>query len=189
MHDHERRARRGIKSHLCAKIRKLWRLGFTIQKAVVFRSRTESAAFAEETRLILYYGRGALTNQTDGGDGPSNPSLATRAKIRAGRLGYVANEATRNRQRLAALGRKHSAATKRKISTAHKQIKKPWAINSRPNLGNGFLGRKWSARHRANFIKARTGHPVSAETRQKISNTKRGIKNGNDSSKVRHVLT
>ena len=50
------------------------------------RFTTEADAFAEEIRLIKYYGRadlglGPLTNLTDGGEGGMNPSVETRRKI------------------------------------------------------------------------------------------------------------
>ena len=174
MHEHEKRARRGIDSHLCSKIRKLWRLGFPVQKAVVFRSRDERAAFSEEIRLIAYYGRASLTNQTDGGDGPAGMALHARERIAASRRGKVASEATRNRQRLAKLGTHRTAKTKRKIAATQRTIKKPWAVNSRPNLGSGFAGHRWTPEHRAKFLAKRIGHTVTQETRNKISKAKLG---------------
>ena len=174
VHEHERRAKAGIKSHLCHKIRKLWRLGFTVQKTIVFRARDEQAAFAEEKRLIAYYGRANLTNQTDGGDGPCGMSAEARARIAASRRGKVSSEATRNRQRMAKLGTHRSEETKRRIAAKQRAIEKPWAVNSGANLGAGFAGHKWSAEHRAKFLAKRIGHRVSQETRNKISKSKLG---------------
>lgn len=174
MHAHEKRAARGIVSPVCAKIRKLWRLGGAVRCVVVYTAPDEQAAFAEERRLIAYYGRANLTNQTDGGDGPSNPSQRVRLLISAARRGRVASEATRNRQRLAKLGTKQSAETKAKISATQRGAKHPWAAQSGANLGSGFAGHKWSAEHRAKFLAKRCGHSVSAETRAKISKSKKG---------------
>ena len=173
MHQHEIHARAGKKSHTCDKIRKIWKAGQQITKAIVFSSPEESAAFAEEIRLIAYYGRGTLTNKTDGGDGVRNLAQESRERIAASRRGKIASEATRNRQRLAKLGARHTPETKAKIAAKQRTIKKPWARKSGANLGSGFAGKKWSAEHRAKFIAARIGHKVSKATRRKISRSKK----------------
>ena len=174
MWQHEINARAGRRSHLCAKLRKMQARGQQVKRVMVFLSPNEAEAFAEEKRLIAYYGRENLTNQTDGGEGPSNPTAETRAKIAASRRGVIASEATRNRQRLAHLGKHHTEATKARISARQRGTVKPWAKESRSNLGNGFKGRKWSAAQRAKFSVTRAGHPVSASTRKKISEAKKG---------------
>jgi hypothetical protein len=112
MFQHEYHAKAGRLSHLCAKIRKMRAENREIVKAIVFSTESEAEAFHEETRLIKYYGRQNLTNQTDGGDGPSNPSAETRAKIAAARRGIIASEATRNRLRLSHLGKRHTKKPK-----------------------------------------------------------------------------
>jgi hypothetical protein len=174
MYQHESRAARGIKTHVCAKIRKLARLGLLIQKAIVLRTEDEGAAFEEEKRLIALYGRHTLTNQTDGGEGPCNPSAEVRGRIAAARRGIIASEATRKLLSLAHIGKRHTAATRARIAAKQRTIKKPWAVNSKVNLGSGFQGRQWSAQHRANFSAKRLGHVVTPATRAKISASKRG---------------
>ncbi len=174
---HIQRAKRGIASHFYNKLRKLWSEGFQHQAVIVFETLFEDHAFQEEKRLISYYGRDCLTNQTDGGDGPSNPSEEVRSKISKANLGKIASEATRNRQRLSHLGLKHTEETKARISEKQKTIKKPWASAlAKQNLIKmcaGLRGRKWSPEQREKFKKSRTGHLVSQETRDKISQTKK----------------
>jgi hypothetical protein len=79
----------------------------------------ESEAFKAEKFLIEYYGRadlklGCLRNLTDGGEGPSNPSIITRNKIRKAMMG---NSRT--------LGRKHSEESIRRMRVV-KKIPHPW---------------------------------------------------------------
>lgn len=171
---HRQRARRGVKTYTCAKIRKLWSAGYDFTPHIVFHTETEEEAFSEERRLIALYGRENLTNLTDGGDGPSNPTQETRAKIAAARKGVRATEETRRKLRDSHLGNRHTPETRSKIAAKQRTIKKPWAITSSTNLGDGFKGKTWSDEHRAKFKAARTGHQVSQETRDKISNSKKG---------------
>lgn len=124
---HETRARLGDMSHRCCKIRQIWARGGSIQRATVFETDDEAEAFAEEKRRIALHGREALTNKTDGGDGPSNPSPDVRARIAAGRRGCIASEHTRELQRKAKLGTHRSAETKAKISRAQRGRKRPHA--------------------------------------------------------------
>lgn len=173
VHNHEQKARRGVSSHVCHKIRKIQNRGGKVMKAIVYRTEDEAQAYREEMRRIALYGRDSLTNQTDGGEGPNNPSQETREKIAAGRRGFKISEETRERLRLSHLGKSQSDETKTKISTKQKTIKKPWAKNTVSNLGDGFKGRKWSDEHKERFRLARLGHEVSQETRDKISQTKR----------------
>lgn len=171
---HRHRARRGVKTYTCAKIRKLWSAGCDFTSHIVFHTETEEEAFSEERRLIALYGRENLTNLTDGGDGPSNPTQETREKMAAAHRGRKASEETRQRLREAHLGLQQTPETRAKIAATQRTIKKPWAITSGSNLGEGFKGRQWSDEHRARFKAARTGHQVSQETRDKISNSKKG---------------
>jgi hypothetical protein len=173
VHSHEQKARRGVSSYVCHKIRKIQSQGGKVMKTIVFKTPDESEAYREEMRRIALYGRDNLTNQTDGGEGPSNPSRETRAKIAAARRGIKVSEETRQRLRASHLGLRQSEETKTKISAKQKTIKKPWAKDSVKNLGSGFKGRKWSDEHREKFRLARLGHEVSQETRDKISQTKR----------------
>lgn len=177
LHAHEQRAKRGFHSAVCCKIRKLTSLGISIQKTIVFSSRSERIAFAEEVRLIAFYGRENLKNQTDGGDGLTDPSAEIRAKISAKLRGKVASAATRLRQSLAKIGTHRTAMTKTKIAATMRGSKHPWAVAvCLANIASGkagFKGRKWSKAHRRKFRLARLGHVVTQETRNKISKSKK----------------
>lgn len=177
MHAHRSKAKAGNLAHVYCKIRKLWRRGLDYTAEVVFTSRDEGKAFAEEIRLIALYGRKALTNKTDGGDGVRNLCADGRERIAASRRGKVASVETRERQRRAALGRVVSAATREKIAASSKGTKKPWAravaLRNLPKMSG--VGRLWTEEHRQKFRAARLGHPVSQETRDKISASKRAL--------------
>ena len=68
---------------------KLSRLGLAVEVRIVEGGLDEREAFdLERQRIALWRADGAdLTNKTDGGEGPSNPSPETRAKMRAAKLG------------------------------------------------------------------------------------------------------
>jgi DNA-binding XRE family transcriptional regulator len=81
---HEAEARKGVNSHKCNIIRKIWREGGEVIKTKVYEGLSEEEAFEYERMLIAAYGRKNLVNLTDGGEGASGhiPSDETRAKIR-----------------------------------------------------------------------------------------------------------
>jgi hypothetical protein len=174
MRQHEVKAKRGCYTKVCRKIRELWNIGHLIFPVVVFETENEKEAFQEEIRRIALYGRENLTNETDGGDGPSNPSEDVRRRIALGRTGIKISEKTRERLRVSHLGKRQTKATRKKISKAMTGTKHPWAKNSTVNLGEGFKGHKWSEEHRRKFLEKRKGHAVTQETRDKISQSKKG---------------
>ena len=179
MHNHEQRARRGCMSHRACKIRQIWARGGAISKVVVFDTTDEQAAFSEEIRLIAFYGREALTNKTDGGDGPSNPAPEVRAKIAAGRRGYIASPKTRELQRLAKLGTHRTPETKAKIAASLRGRKNPSASLPRSEeykraMSIACAGKVNSPETRSRISASKMGHLVSEETRSRISTTKKG---------------
>lgn len=174
MNCHESKARWGIQSKVCNKIRSIHASGGTVLKSVVFRTPSESEAFQEEKSRIACHGRISLCNLTDGGDGPSNPSPEVREKLAAAHRGKKRSYETRERLRLSHLGLTHSKETKAKIAAKQRTILKPWAVGSGSNLREGFKGKKWSDDHRRKFIAKRLGHTVSQETRNKIRLAKIG---------------
>lgn len=73
--EHERQARRGVNSHKCYIIRKIWENGGKVVRAIVYRTDNEQEAYDYEARLIADIGRDNLCNLTDGGDGSDGRTL------------------------------------------------------------------------------------------------------------------
>jgi hypothetical protein len=100
-HDHTHDRNR----HYLNVVAKLRRLGLEIEVRIFASGLTPDHAAIIEISRIMYYGRDALTNMTDGGDGAFNPSEETRRKIglasrgRKGRAGYPASDETKARLR------------------------------------------------------------------------------------------
>jgi len=116
---------------------------------------SEEAAFAMECEWIKLYGRrdngtGCLVNMTDGGEGMSNPSVDTRAKFSAARMGNTYN-----------LGKTATDKHRANLSAAQK--------------GNKYcLGNVLTAEHCANISAANKGRTLTTESRAKISAAKTG---------------
>ncbi|WLA80312.1 NUMOD3 domain-containing DNA-binding protein [Bradyrhizobium elkanii] len=179
MFHHVGKARNGQKGRRAAEIRRILKRGGAIEPVKVFQTDDERAALAEEIRLIAHYGRDALTNMTDGGDGTSNPPEEVRRLISAARLGCKASPEARAKQRAAKLGKPRSAETRAKISAYQKGSKHPWAAykrseKERQRLATAFTGRKHSPETLEKMRLAKLGHEVSEETRRKISQSKKG---------------
>lgn len=119
---------------------------------------SEPEAFQKEKELIAFYGRkdlgtGILRNLTDGGEGSSN-----------------LNPETIEKKRLAQTGKKHSEATRKKISESNKG--KVFPLEARKRMvetrrKNG--GYKLSEESRRKISEANKGRVKSVEERQKIS--------------------
>jgi hypothetical protein len=84
----------------------------------------ESQAYAHEVELVAKYGRreqgGLLVNKTDGGDGMSNPSATTRAKISAARRKRITTAATRAKMSKSQSGKTLSDDHRVKIGDAQR---------------------------------------------------------------------
>lgn len=90
---------------------------------------SEEAAFAAEKFLITYYGRldigtGCLRNRTDGGEGLSNPSQATRQKMSNAASLRTMSAAHKERLRILRLGTHLSEETREKMRGPRKPYKK-----------------------------------------------------------------
>lgn len=83
IHRHEEEARRGHDCHKCNVIRKIWRVGGQVVKAIVLETLDEQAALDHERALIAAYGRDNLCNLTDGGEGVAG--IVYSAAVRAQR--------------------------------------------------------------------------------------------------------
>ena len=119
------------------------------EKFLITWTYSEEDACEKEKFWISHYkslGK-AEYNETAGGDGLVNPSLATRQKI---------GEAHK--------GKKHSDETKRKISEA---MKGKLAWNK---------GKKLSEEHKRKLSETNKGHKVSEETKKKISEAQKSLK-------------
>jgi hypothetical protein len=82
---HDAEARGGHRCHKCNIIRKIWKHGGQVKRYIVFTTNNEAEAFAYECELIASFKPGTLANQTEGGQGMSNPSAEVRAKLSASR--------------------------------------------------------------------------------------------------------
>lgn len=98
-----------------------------------------------------------LVNSTDGGDGVYNPTNDVRAKISDSNKRRKATDVTRAKMREAHLGKKHNEDTKLKISNSTKGHVKDsvW----REKLSKANKGKR---------------HSHTAETKDKIANSRRG---------------
>lgn len=90
--------------------------GYTVE--MVQNNLQEWYAFELEKELIAYYCRENLCNLTDGGEGQSNPSEATRKKMRDNNA--MKNLAYREKISVSNSGKKRTEETKKKLSDAHK---------------------------------------------------------------------
>jgi hypothetical protein len=156
---------------------------------------TEQQAHKLEIELIAKYGRkdlgtGILHNRTNGGEGISNPSVATREKLAYAKRNESAetrlkrSQAAKNRKRTplseetkrkiseANLGKKRTAETKEKMSNA--KINKPLAIDHKTKISKALTGKPkapFSDQHKENIGKVHRGKPWST-ARRAAQNTK-----------------
>lgn len=98
---HETQANTSERSHKLNVIRSIWADGGTIVYEIDQFHDTEEAAHARERRLVEMLGRhdlgrGPLTNQTDGGEGTSNPSEQSREKHRLTLGGFAEDGSDRS---------------------------------------------------------------------------------------------
>lgn len=136
------------------KIQKLLKAGIAPKSVIKKEGLTEKEALDLEVDLIRLVGRrdcgeGPLTNLTDGGDGLTRPSAATRKKI---------SDSSCGRQTF--LGRKHTDESKKKIGEARKGRKhtdETKAKMARYGEDNHFFGRRHSPETRAKIRDAKVG--------------------------------
>ena len=77
---HATEARRGCACRKCQVIRAIWKSGKEVNHYIVFTTDNELEALAYEKETIALHGRDNLCNQSDGGQGLSNPKEVTRLK-------------------------------------------------------------------------------------------------------------
>src|SRR5258708_7392424 len=123
MDQHEIQARRGVKSHKCNVIRKIWHEGGSVIKKKVAEFIEEQDAFIYEWYLInLIYGRENLTNATDGGDGASGwtPDESFRERVSKQWKGRVFSSETLALISEASRGRKLPSDAIERIAASHR---------------------------------------------------------------------
>lgn len=120
VYDHEAEARRNCRCHKCNVIRKIWKSGGEVQRYILLTTDNEQEAFAYEIETIALYGRKNLCNVTDGGEGPSNPSEAVRAKLRAAMVGRPLSARTREAARATVTNRNKSPEFRAAVSARMK---------------------------------------------------------------------
>ncbi len=93
-------------------------LGYEI---AILETRESSEGLSDAERWWIAYGRACgwpLTNLTDGGDGLTNPTAETRARMAAANRGRRATPETRARLSAAQMGHVVTAATRAKIAAS-----------------------------------------------------------------------
>ena len=179
---HLTQARRGDKSLKASIIRKADRNCLAIVVKRVFWSNSEDEIFAEEKRLIAYYGRrgiddgGILANMTIGGDGRcGNAHTAeSKAKISAANSGKVRSEQHRKALSDSLRGREVSEAKRMQISATLKG--RPLSEAHKQKLSAAGTGRPCAEETRSKISEAQKGRRVSEERKRKISKTLQGRK-------------
>src|ERR1700689_761898 len=135
---------------------------------------SEADAFESEKFLIFYYGRedlglGCLLNRTDGGDGISNISEETRARMRAAKVGKPSFWLGKKRGPL-------SPEWKAKIGAAARgPHKKGWKHTSewKAAASTRNKGKILSAEHREKMRISAVARGISPETLEKMAATRK----------------
>lgn len=128
--------------------------GLEVEVRIVAEKLTNEEAVALERERIAFYGRGKLTNLTDGGEGPEGRQISSE---------------TREKIRRSNTGKKCLEETKRKLS-AHNKGRKVG-----PRKPPSF---KAEALHLTRFVPGQTAHnkgvPCREETKKKLSEKLKG---------------
>ncbi len=162
------------------KIKKLFRLGLKPSIEKIDEVPSTEWEFWECHYIYLFRSWGFnLTNTENGGNGPGKLSVETKEKLRIINTGKKLSEETKRKIsefNKGKIGVKHSEETKRKISESRIGIGNPM-YGKKGSLSHSF-GKKLSEETKQKISKSRTGkgvgHIVTFETRNKISNARKG---------------
>lgn len=145
-------------------IAKTLRLLHEVPSIILADGLDEAAAFALERAFISAIGRhprGPLLNQSDGGEGFSDPTGTTAEKIRQSLLGYKHSPQARENMRLSKIGHPVSEETRAKMRAA---MRLRWPPKPpKPPRGQRSL----SPEQKAALQAARRAKPTSEQTREK----------------------
>jgi len=141
------------------------------------KNLTEEEAFRHEIHMIAVFGRkdlgtGILRNETDGGEGISNPSEETRKKMSETHKGKIFSEETKKRMSESGKGRVVSEETRRKIGQW--QIGKTLSEETKRKLSVAKKGKTHSEKTRRKMSESGKGKIFSEETKRKLSVAKKG---------------
>jgi hypothetical protein len=153
---------------------------------------TEIGAFAIERRLIRWFGRkniktGILVNLTDGGEGVSGYQHTEYAKNKMSETRTGKKQSSETRLKLSNIhkgrtapnkGVSPSPETRIKLSIANKNKKKTEEVKNKIRLSH--LGKKHTTEHRENHRNAVKNYRPSDETKMKIGDFNRGMKQWNN---------
>ena len=144
------------------------------------KNLTEAEAFRHEIYMITVFGRkdlgtGILRNETDGGDGHSNPSPETRRKIGEAQKGKIVSEETKRKLSEINKGKTLSEEHIRKLSVANTGEKnhnygKTRSEETRKKIGESNKNPSKETRRKISEAKKNP----SKETRRKIGEAKKG---------------
>lgn len=138
------------------------KVGYVVE--IIQEGLTWEEACQEEIKLIAKYGRadlgtGLLVNQTNGGEGLSNPSAEIRSRMSEAKMGKQFSE-------------KH----KHNLSEAHKGITR--SLEARQKQGQSNRGSRRSEETKKKMSEAQKGRVITEQHRQKISEARKGKKRG-----------
>lgn len=186
VHERDARLDKGTNPYKKNIIRKIWREGSQVVKTIIAYFETHRDACSYEIALIFFMD--GLANLTAGGEGASGVvfSAERRRQLSENTRRQMQSEESRRRLREVNTGKKHTAATRQKLSEANKRRPRV-SSETRRKIGEITRNqppeywrkvseaRKASQRFQAACKKSaekRKGVPRSEETRQRISEAK-----------------
>jgi hypothetical protein len=185
---HEQEARRGIETHKCRIIRKIWTSGEQIVKTKVAHFETDKEACMYEVALIFFMD--GLTNETDGGEGVRGLSEEGRRKMSEATKRQMLSEERRRKLSEARKGIRLSDETRRKISEAQKgRIGKPHSEEARRKMSVTRKGRSPSEEARQRMSNAQKGKRYTEEDRHKMSEARKGKPGKKPSEETRRKMS